>query len=117
MLRYRAQVKLDFTASEWQLYTSMEGVEEVAQELNKGLSKAINEAWQMIDEGVGYNEALKHINQCFDNYIRDYDDFGLSDSEPVYKKSEILTIVFNHDLIDTLIRHNPNYPKKPGFKL
>jgi hypothetical protein len=117
MLRYRAQIKLDFTASEWQLYSSMEGVEEVAKEVNQGLSKAINEAWQMIDEGVGYNEALKHINNCFDNYIRDYDDFGLSDSEPLDKKSEILSIVFNHDLIDTIIRHNPNYPKKTGFKL
>jgi hypothetical protein len=115
MIRYRAQIKLDLTRAEWQIY-DMPGADEAVVNLNKGLSNAINEAWQMIDEGIDYNEALRHINQCFDNYISDYDDFGLGDSEPCDKKGEIISIVFNRTLIESLTRHHPKN-KKTGLNI
>ena len=70
-------------ASDWELYSLMDGAEEVAQKLNQKFQK-------LIAEGKNRGEVFREMDSLMDEYVK----FGACDSEPSYKLELLLNQVF-----------------------
>lgn len=79
------KVTLALSAMDWQLYSSMEGVEEVAVKINKAVEVAINESTTKIEAGRKVDEVLNT-----------YRKFGASDTEPCGVARDLLRRAFNN---------------------
>lgn len=71
------------TAEDWQLYTSMDGAEDVAVSLNTSLANAVN-----LNEGREYVETFMGVA------MRRYDMFGAYDTEPRYVLQALLNVIY-----------------------
>jgi len=82
--KVNAEIYLE--ARDWQLYSSMHGVEEAAPELNSALQQAI-----LMSSSAG--EAMVR----FAPTLRRYREFGACDTEPVWVAQEICNKAFGDD--------------------
>lgn len=77
-------VKLDYDADEWDLYTDMDGVEDVAKNLNETFVQSVN-------SGMSRDE----VESAVYKKMREYKQFGASDSEPGHVLEYLLRKVFD----------------------
>lgn len=70
-LTVRTTLQLNLSAKDWDLYSSMQGVDEVATELNRLVEHAVNTSPRREIAAARISEAL----------IK-FDDFGATDTEP-----------------------------------
>jgi hypothetical protein len=82
-LRTKHTVMPVLTADDWQLYTSMDGAEEVAKSLNTSLAYAVN-----LNEGREYVETFMGVA------MRRHDKFGAFDTEPRYVLQALLNVIY-----------------------
>lgn len=81
-------VELALTADQWQLYTEMLGVEDVADTLNKVLRKHI------LFHSTLANHSVHAVYGKMQDTLNEYSEFGASDTEPLYMVREILRDVY-----------------------
>jgi HD superfamily phosphohydrolase YqeK len=77
------KVQVDFSADDWELYTSMEGVDEVAEALNRALEEAVASS---VSARIAYQKVIP--------VMRNYSDFGAVDSEPINFLDEVLYRIY-----------------------
>lgn len=83
-LQIRKTVRLDYSADEWDLFTDMDGVEDVAKSLNETFSQCVN-------IGMSRDE----VESAVYKKMREYKQFGASDSEPERVLYYLLEKVFD----------------------
>lgn len=83
-LQIRKTVRLDYDADEWDLYTDMEGVEDVAKSLNETFAQSVN-------IGMSRNE----VESAVYKKMSEYKEFGACDSEPGHVLEYMLRKVFD----------------------
>ncbi len=71
------QATLSLTADDWQLYTSMPGVNDVAMNMNLEVASLLNSS-------ATYAEFWSK-----ENVLKKYDNFGARDSEPMWVLEQI----------------------------
>lgn len=76
----QVRIRADFTAGQWELYSSLPGVEAVAEELNAELTRLVNEGWRTKAEvrSAMYKLMSKHARM------------GAADSEPCWFLESVL---------------------------
>lgn len=79
-------VEVPETASEWELYSSMQGVEVVAKAMTEALKDMLTEVLTKLEEG--YQPSPAGYDRLMQRYMypvaEKYSKFGASDSEPCY---------------------------------
>lgn len=65
------KIELKMTAQEWQLYCSMDGIDAIADQINRGVEEAVNSS-------SNTKEALAKIFEVLAKYSK----FGAYDTEP-----------------------------------
>jgi hypothetical protein len=73
------RITVNLSASDWFLYTRMEGIEEIAKQINYEVEYAINRS-----ETKGF--AARQIAKT----LEDFSKYGANDTEPVAVASQIL---------------------------
>lgn len=77
------KLTINLTADQWQLYSTMTGVDAVATMINRGLEKALNES---ANAGEAYAKASRILGL--------YSDFGATDSEPSFVLDKLIQLRF-----------------------
>lgn len=80
------QVSLSLEASDWELYSSMDGTKAIAESLNKQVAIAINESPNRKTAFKLSLEVLEHHKK-----------YGAADSEGIAVLRKILDLVFGED--------------------
>lgn len=71
LIESKRKVRITLTADQWQLYSTMDGADKVADKLNKMLNLVSQSCY---DVGVA-RDIMYH-------YMSEFDDFGARDTEP-----------------------------------
>ena len=88
------KVSVSMTAYEWELYTSMKGVGDVATKLSSAASKAINEAHKVYAATNDKEAASKAALGIWDSVSRNFSNFGANDTEPRYHFESLMVKLF-----------------------
>lgn len=83
-LQIHKTVRLDYNADEWDLYTDMDGVEDVAKSLNETFTQSVN---------IGMSRS--EVESAVGKKMIDYREFGAADSEPERVLEYLLRKVFD----------------------
>lgn len=78
--------EINLTAPQWELYCSMDGVEEAATELNRAMEAAI----------AGASNPLDAMHAFFPT-MRKFEELGATDSEPQYVARQICAAAFGEE--------------------
>jgi hypothetical protein len=85
-LQKQTTFKADFSASQWDLYTSAMDCNEVARKLNSVLTELLN-------LGIPREEVEKKMCAYMDRFA----EYGACDSEPMHLLDRVLDEVFNDE--------------------
>lgn len=83
IVRSRPVYELVWDAEMWDLYTDMDGVEDVARDLSETFSDLVNK----------YSDRHE-VRRRMERKMRDFARFGADDTEPRYALEDILDAVF-----------------------
>ena len=78
-------VAVNWTAEDWDLYTDMKGVGEIAASLNRTLTDAVNRG-----------ESRESVVALMDREMRSFREFGANDTEPVYNLYRLLDFIYEN---------------------
>lgn len=84
----RFQVTLNYTADEWELYTSLPGAQAAAGEINDAVEAAVN-------AGLTRREVEKALEAVMHRHA----DLGARDSEPQYKLERVLDKIYGKEVV------------------
>ena len=74
---------LDLTARDWQIFSTMEGADQVAENINRIFMEACN-------KGMSKEEVQNVMNRVMSHYMK----YGTTDSEPRHVLSLLMSTVF-----------------------
>jgi hypothetical protein len=82
-IRVKKTIELSLTAEDWDLYSTKENVEGVANVLNQNLQHVVN-------SGVGCTDAIRHMCKVMDQYAK----YGAADTEPMRVLDDLINLIY-----------------------
>jgi len=79
-------VEVNLTADDWELFTSMDGADDVAEALNSSFKSLVNAGKSRDDVEVEMEKVMS-----------EHSSFGAIDSEPLWMLRQLLTDVFGRE--------------------